>query len=84
MLNISDRAYYLIYDRYKYRAIRLMNRVFAYGPEEWGSIPARDIPKSPKMVLAAALLNTQHHKVRIEEKVEQSREWSSALSYTLV
>ena len=31
------------------------------------------------MVLDAALLNTQHYKVRIKGKVEQSREWSSAL-----
>ena len=29
------------------------------------------------------LLNTQHYKVRIKGKVEQSREWSSALPYTL-
>ena len=31
------------------------------------------------MVLNASLLNTQHYKVRIKGKVEQSREWSSAL-----
>ena len=37
-----------------------------------------------KMVLDAALLNTQHYKVRIKGKVEQSREWSGALHYTLV
>ena len=30
------------------------------------------------MVLGAALLNTQHYKVRIKGKVEQSREWSNA------
>ena len=35
-----------------------------------------------KMVRNAALLNTQHYKVRIKGKVEQSREWSSALHYT--
>ena len=35
------------------------------------------------MVLDDALLNTQHYKVRIKSKVEQSRERSSALSYTL-
>ena len=35
------------------------------------------------MVLDAGLLNT-HHKVRIKGKVEQSREWSSALPYTSV
>ena len=33
------------------------------------------------MVLDAALLNTQHYKVRINGKVEQSRECSSALDY---
>ena len=37
-----------------------------------------------KMVLDAALLNTQHYKERIKSKVEQSREWSSALPYTSV
>ena len=31
------------------------------------------------MVLDSALLNTQYYKVRIKGKVEQSREWSSAL-----
>ena len=36
------------------------------------------------MVLDATLLNTQHYKVRMEGKVEQSRERSSTLSYTLV
>ena len=40
--------------------------------------------KTQKMVLDAALLNTQHYKVRIKSKVEQSREWCSALLYTLV
>ena len=33
---------------------------------------------SQKMVLGVALLNTQHYKVRIKGKVEQSREWRSA------
>ena len=46
-------------------------RVFANGP---GSIPGRVIPKTQKMVLDAPLLNTQHYKVRIKGKVEQSRE----------
>ena len=36
------------------------------------------------MALDANLLNTQYYKVRIKSKVEQSREWSSALPYTLV
>ena len=49
-----------------------------------GSIPGRVIPKTQKMVLDASLLNTQHYKVRIKGKVEQSRERSHALPYTLV
>ena len=36
------------------------------------------------MVLDATLLNTQHYKVRIKGKAEQSREKSSALLCTLV
>ena len=36
------------------------------------------------MVLNTTLLNTQHYKVRIKSKVEQSKEWSSALPYTPV
>ena len=58
-----------------------MDRVFAGDP---GSIPGRVIPKTLKMVLDATLLNTQHYKVRIKGKVEQSRESCSALPYTLV
>ena len=58
--------------------------VFANGPRDLGSIPGRVIPKTQKMVLDASLLNTQHYKVRIKGKVEQSRERSRALPYTLV
>ncbi len=61
-----------------------MSRMFANGPGDQGSIPGRVIPKTPKMVLDATLLSTQHYKVRIKGKVEQSWEWSSALPYTLV
>ena len=35
------------------------------------------------MVLDATLLNTQHYKVWIKGKVEQSKEWSNTLSYIL-
>ena len=52
--------------------------------ETGGSIPSRVIPKTQKMVLDAALLNTQYYKVGIKGKVEQSKERSSALPYTLV
>ena len=58
--------------------------VFANGPGDLGSIPGRVIPKTLKMELDTTLLNTQHYKVRFKGKVEQSREWSSALPYTLV
>ena len=62
----------------------MMVRVFTNGPGDLGSIPGRVIPKTQKMVLDASLLNTQHYKVRIKGKVEQSRERSNALPYTLV
>ena len=58
-----------------------MSRVFANGPGDQCSILGRVIPKTQKMVLDAPLLNTQHYKLRIKGKMEQSREWSSALPY---
>ena len=61
-----------------------MSRVFANSPGDWDSIPGRVIPKTQKMVVDTALLSTQHYQVRIKGKVEQSREWSSALPYTSV
>ena len=59
-------------------------RVFAIRPGDLGSFPGRVIPKTQKMVLDASLLNTQHYKVQIKGKVEQSRERGSALPYALV
>ena len=59
----------------------MMVKVFANGPGDWSSIPGQVIPKTQKMVVDATLLNTQHYKVRIKDKVEQSREWSSAIPY---
>ena len=46
-----------------------MSRVFTNGPVDQGSIPGRVIPKTQKMVLDVALLNTQHCKVGIKGKV---------------
>ena len=66
-----------------YRTIGLMSRVFTNGPEDQGSISGQVIPKTQKMVLDAVLFSTQHYKVKIKNKVEQSWEWSSALPYTL-
>ena len=59
-----------------------MSSVFTNGPGDLGSIQGPVIPKTQKMVLDATLLNTQHYKLRIKGKMEQSREWSSALFYT--
>ena len=61
----------------------MMVRVFANGLGDLGSIPGRHT-KDSKMVLDVSLPNTQHYEVRIKGKVEQSRERSSALPYTLV
>ena len=40
-----------------------MSRVFANSLGDWDSSPGRVTPKTQKMVLDAALLNTQHNKV---------------------
>ena len=61
-----------------------MVRVFANDPGDLSSIPGRVIPKTQKMVLDTYLLNAQHYKVRIKGKVEQSKERSSTLPYTLM
>ena len=61
-----------------------MSWVSANGPEDWGSIPGRILPKTQKMVFDTSLLNTQHYKVRIKGKVEKSRGKSSTLLYTSV
>ena len=64
--------------------IGLVGRVFTNGPGDMGSIRGWVIPKTLKIVLDTSLLNTLHYKIRIKDKVEQSREWSSALPYTSV
>ena len=61
-----------------------MGRVFANSPGDEGLVPAHVIPKTLKMVLDTSLLNTQHYKVRIKGKVDQSEGRSSALPYTSV
>ena len=62
----------------------LMSRVFANGLGDQGLILGHVIPKTQKMVLDAALLYTQHYKLRIKSKVEQSKKWSTSLPYTSV
>ena len=63
---------------YIYIYIYIISRMFNNGPGDQDSIQGRVIPKTQKMVLDAALLNTQHYEVQIKSKVEQSRERSSA------
>ena len=58
--------------------------LFANGPGGWGSILGRVIRKTQKMILDATLINTQHYKVLIKGKVEQSKEWSYTLPNTSV
>ena len=75
---------YIKYFHFFYRplmAIDQMSGVFANGLGDQGSIPSWVIQKTLKMVIYAILLNTQHYKVWIKGKVEQSREWSSTLPY---
>ena len=55
-------------NKYNYQFIGPMSRVFANGPRDSGSISGLVIPKTQKMVLDAALLSTQHYKVRIKGK----------------
>ena len=62
----------------------LVGKTFTNGPGDLGSIQGNVIPKTLKMVLDTVLLNTQHYKVRIKSKVEQSRERISTLVYTSV
>ncbi len=66
----------VFYERYHW-PISLMSRVFANGPGDWSQV--KSYQRLKKMVLDATLLSTQHYKVRIKGKVEQSWEWSSAL-----
>ena len=61
-----------------------MSRMLTNGPGDRSSIPGRITPKIQKMILDAALHNPQHCKVGIMGKVEQLKEWSSALPYTWV
>ena len=82
MQNLVNKFNLRLYSHH--RLIGLVGRVLTNGPGVMGSIPGHVIPKTLKMVLDTSLHNTQQYKVRIKAKVEQSRERSSALSYTSV
>ena len=51
----------------------MQSSMFANGPGDCGSIPGRVIPKTQKVVLDSAFVNTQHYKVCFKGKVEQFR-----------
>ena len=76
--NIVEEEYYP-----SNRATGIMSKVLANVHWDQGSIPRRVKLKTQKMALDSALLNTQHCKVWIKGKVEQSREWSNVFSQTL-
>ena len=61
-----------------------MVRVFANCPGDQGSIPSRVIPKTQKLVLDPPCLTLSIIRYGSRSKVEQSRERSSTLLYTLV
>ena len=66
--------------------IGLVDRVFVNGLGDWGFNPRlnhiKDLKKNKTKKTPPCL--TQHYKVCIKGKVEQSRERSNALLYTLV
>ena len=64
---------------YYNRTIGQISRVFVNGQGGLRSNLGLVIPKTQKTVLDTTLLNSQHHKVRILGKMEQSRKWSSTL-----
>ena len=66
----------------KYWPICQVGRVFANGPGDQDSMPGQVIPKTQKMVLDTSLLNPQHYKVCIKDKMEQFRERSCTLLNT--
>ena len=85
LLEYWEESWWLKENYYhSYRLIGPVAWVFANDPGDLGSIPGCVIPKTLKIVFDTSLLNTQQYKVRIEGKVEQSRESSSALPYISV
>ena len=67
MLNVGDDIYlYVSFNR----AIGLMRRVFISGRETGVKSQVESYQRLKKIVLDTALLNTQHYKVRIKDKVK--------------
>ena len=89
-VQILDQADYMylyiffMFSFYNQPALSPSSRVFTNDPGDLGSILGRVTPKILKTVLDTSLHNTQHYKIRIKGKVDQSRGKSSALPYTSV
>ena len=64
--------------------IGVVDRIFANGQRDRGSIPGQFIPKTQKMVLDASLLNTQHYEVLIKVKWSNPDKRVAPSHYTLL
>ena len=91
MSGVVYRSNSLISDIVHSLFLHIANYIIHVGTGHWhngsgdlGSIPGWVIPKTQEIVLDAYLLNTQHYKVRIKGKVEQSRERSSAFGVVAI
>ena len=58
----------------------LVDRVFANGPGDQGSIPGRVLPKTLKMLLDTFLLNIQHYKLSVVA-IEKRAFWSPSTKF---
>ena len=58
--------------------------MFANDLEDWGHSQVESYQRLKNMVLDTSLINTQHYKVGIRGRVEQSKDRSNTLSYTSV
>ena len=84
IMNIINDKIFTLYNNLLNNDIRNKKVIQKSKPGDLGSITGHVIPKTRKMVLYTALLNTQQYIVRIKGKVEQFRERSSALPYSSV
>ena len=82
-LNFGDEAWCAIFLCY-FSVSGLMSRMISNGLGDRGSFPDRVIPTTQKMVIDVTLLNTQHYKVRVKSKVEQSTERNTAPLHLIV
>ena len=75
---------YICHESVGLPGIGMMVRVFANARETWVQSQVKSYQRLKKWYLMPPCFNTQHYKVWIKGKVEQSRERSSTLPYTLM